>query len=123
MVQAALRFSVRWMKASRSALTWSLRRAQAVRRALVDLQLRAFDQLRLDLAGGPERHDLVVVALDDERRDVELFQVLRLVGLGERLDAEVRGRETAHHALQLERLAHALRDFCARTVVATERQA
>ena len=70
-------------------------RAQAVRGALVNLQGRALDELGLELAGVGERHDLVVVALNDERRYVELLQVLGLIRLGERLDAEVCGRKPA----------------------------
>src|SRR5262249_52041970 len=36
------------------------------------------------------RYDLIVIAVDDERRDVDLLQVLCEVGLGEDLDAVVR---------------------------------
>src|SRR6266851_4829108 len=97
--------------------------AQAVRGALVDLQGRALDELGLEQAGVSERHDLVVVALHDERRYVKLLQVLGLIRLGECLDAEVCGREAGHHALQPERLAHPFRDLRARAVVAVERQA
>ncbi len=46
-------------------------------------------------AGVGERHDLVVVTLNDQRRDVHVLQILGVVRLGERLDAEVRGREPA----------------------------
>jgi hypothetical protein len=53
-------------------------------------------------AGVGEWHDLVVVALHDERRYVVLLQVLGLIRLGERLDAEVCGREARHHSLQPE---------------------
>src|SRR6202011_1700719 len=42
-------------------------RAQAVRGPLVDLQGRALDELGLEQAGVRERHDLIVVALNDER--------------------------------------------------------
>src|SRR5262245_15228450 len=56
-----------------------VRCAQAVRGALVDLQGRALDEFGLELAGGGERHDLVVIALDDERRHVDLLQVLGLI--------------------------------------------
>src|SRR5271169_142904 len=59
------------------------RRAQTMRRAVVDLQRRALDELGLKLAGVRERHDLVVAALYDERRNIELLQVLGLIGLGE----------------------------------------
>jgi hypothetical protein len=76
--------------------------AQAVRGAVVDFQGRALDELGLEQARGGERHDLVVVALHDERRYVELLQIVCLIRLGERLDAEVGGREACHHALQPE---------------------
>src|SRR5229473_1604769 len=99
------------------------RRAQTVRGALVDLQDRALDDLGLEQAGVSERHDLVVVALHDERRYVKLLQVLGLIRLGECLDAEVCGREARHHSLQPERLAHPFRDLRARAVVAVERKA
>ena len=69
-----------------------VRGAEAVRRALVDLQFRTLDQFDLELAGIGERYDLVVVALDDQRRDIDLLEILGLVGLRERLDAEIRSR-------------------------------
>ena len=50
-------------------------RAQAVRGTLVDLQGRALDEFGLELAGGGERHDLVVVTLKDECRHVDLLQI------------------------------------------------
>jgi hypothetical protein len=64
-----------------------VRRAQAVGGALVDFQGGAPDELGLERAGVGERHDLIVVALDDERWHIELLQVVRLVGLRECLDA------------------------------------
>jgi len=56
----------------------------------------------LEQSGIYERHDLVVVALCDERRYVEFLQVLGLICLEKRLDAEVCGGETRYHSLQLE---------------------
>ena len=44
-----------------------------MRCALVDLELGALDQLGLELAGIAERHDLVVVTLDDKRRYIDLL--------------------------------------------------
>ena len=73
--------------------------------------------------GGADRDDLVVVAMKHQRRHVEPLEILRQVGLGERLDAEVGRREAGHHALQPERFAHAFRDLGARPVVAVEGQA
>src|SRR6266851_10387782 len=78
------------------------RRGQAVRGALVELQDRALDELVLEQARVSVRHDLVVGPLHDERRYVELLQVLGLIGLGERLDAEVGAGEANHLALQPE---------------------
>jgi hypothetical protein len=46
-----------------------------------------------------------------------------LIRFGERLDAEICGREARHHSLQPERLAHSFRDLRARTVIAVERKA
>ena len=62
----------------------------------------ALDELGLEQAGVGERHDLVVVALNDERRYVELLQVLGLIGLGERLDAKICGGKARHHSLHPE---------------------
>jgi hypothetical protein len=61
------------------------RRAQTVWGALLDRQCRAFDELGLDEAGAGDSHDLVVVAVQNERRHVDLLQVLGLIRLGERL--------------------------------------
>ena len=48
-----------------------VRRAHAVRRALVDLQRRVLDDLGREQGRGADRHDLVVVAVQDQRRHVE----------------------------------------------------
>src|SRR5690242_11441680 len=45
-------------------------RAHAVRRARVDLQRRALDDLGREPGRGADGHDLVVVAVQDERRHV-----------------------------------------------------
>src|SRR5262249_32976796 len=84
---------------------------------------RALDEPGLELSGVGERHNLVVITLDDERRNVDLLQVISLVRLGERLDAEIGGRETGQYALQPEGFAHPFRDFRAGAVVTVERQA
>src|SRR6478736_4046272 len=63
------------MNARRSALTSSLCVAHRPETFL--------DELGLELAGIGERHDLVVVTLDNERWYVELLQVLSLIRLGE----------------------------------------
>ncbi len=77
-------------------------RAHAVRRALVDLQRGALDDLGREQGRGADRHDLVVVAVQDQGRHVEFLEILGQVRLGKRLDAEVRGREAGHHPLEPE---------------------
>ena len=62
-------------------------RAQAVRQARIDFQRGAFDDLGREHGRGADRHDLIVVAVHDERRHVELLEILGEVGLGEGLDA------------------------------------
>src|ERR1700731_2179390 len=97
------------------------RGAHAVRRALVDLQRRALHQLRRQHGRGADRYDLIVVAMQDQGRLVDLLEVLGLVGFRKRLDAEIAGGHAGHHALQPEGFAHALRSLSVRPVVAVER--
>src|SRR5262245_1227616 len=58
-------------------------RAETVGRAGIDLQGGRLDERGREQGGGPDRHDLVVVAVDDERRNVDPLQILRDVRLGE----------------------------------------
>jgi len=58
-----------------------MRRAQAMRRALIDLQLRVLDDLGREHGRGADGHDLVVVAVHDQRRHVDLLQIIAEVGL------------------------------------------
>src|SRR6266487_4192415 len=99
------------------------RRAHAVGRARIDLQLRVLDDLGRKHGGRADRHDLVVIAVKDQGRDVELLEIFGQIRLGEGLDAEVGGGEAGQHSLEPERLAHAFRDLGARPVVAVERHA
>src|SRR5260370_40002793 len=94
-----------------------------VRGDIVELKDRYLDYLVLEQASEGVRHDLVVGPLDDERRFVELHQVLVLIRFGERLDAEEGAGEARHLALEPEFPDDALRDLRARAVVAVERQA
>ena len=68
-----------------------MRRAHAVRCALVDLEGRILDQLGGQHGRGADRHDLVIVAMQDQGRDVELLQVLGQIRLGKGLDAKIGG--------------------------------
>ena len=73
--------------------------AHAVREARVDLERAVLEQLDRQLGGVGDRHDLVVVAVHDQRRHVDRLEVLGEVGLREGLDAVVVGLGAAHHAL------------------------
>ena len=75
-----------------------------------------FQRGSLDQLGGKQRrvgdgHDLVVITMQDQRGHIDLREVLREVGLGERLDAVVGGFMTAHHALEPEGITQSLRDL------------
>jgi hypothetical protein len=91
-----------------------------MRGALVDLQRRALDQLRRQHRRGTDRHDLIVVAMQDQGRLVDLLEVFSLVRFREGLNAKIAGGHAGHHALQPEGLAHALRNLRFRPVVAVE---
>src|SRR2546425_73813 len=93
-----------------------VREGQAVRRPRIDLQGGALDDLGGEQGRVSDRHDLVVVAVDDQGRDVEPLEVLRLVRLGEGLDAVECAFETSLHRPQPERVPSALRHLGTRSV-------
>jgi hypothetical protein len=55
--------------------------------ARIDLQRRFLDDLRRQQRRVRNRNDLVVVAMEDQRWDIDLLEVLGEVRIGERLDA------------------------------------
>src|SRR6516165_8441538 len=61
--------------------------------------------------------------MQDQRWYVDFFQVPGHIRFREGLDTEITGRHASHHALQPERLAHALRNLGPWSVVAIERHA
>src|SRR5580698_6582940 len=71
------------------------RRAHPVRRSWNHLQHRALHDLRRLQCRRADRYDLVVVSVQNQRRHVELLQILREVRLRKRLDAVVRRLLTA----------------------------
>src|SRR5512135_565795 len=79
-----------------------------MRGAGIDLQGRALDQLRRQEGRGADGHDLVVVAMRDQGRDVEPLEVLGEVCLGKGLDAVVCPLQPDLHAPEPERVANAL---------------
>jgi hypothetical protein len=53
-----------------------MRRAQAVRRALVDVERRVLNDLGREQGRVAYRHDLIVVSMQDQGRNVECFRSL-----------------------------------------------
>jgi hypothetical protein len=74
------------------------------------------DQLRWPHNRGADRHDMVVVAVKDQRRHVEFLEVFSEIHLGECLDAVEGVLVTGLHSLEPERVDHALRDLGAEPV-------
>src|SRR5690242_11103498 len=97
-------------------------RAQAVRRAFIDFQCGARDELGREQRRGANRHDLVIIAVHDERGYGDLFEIFCKVRLGERLDAIDNTFETGLHPLKPERIPQALRNLGAGSVSAIERR-
>src|SRR5262245_65928788 len=63
---------------------------KSVASAFVDLQRRPLDDLRGQERRCGDRHNLIVVAVNDQRRDVDLLQVFGEVRFREDLDAVIR---------------------------------
>ena len=93
-----------------------------MRCAFVNLELRVFNQLGLQSSGIIDRHDLIIIALDNERWDVNPLQIFVLIRFRKRLDAKVRSRETTRDALEPKRFPHSLRNFGAGAIVTVERE-
>ena len=74
------------------------------------------------MCGRTDRNDLVVVAVQDQGRNVELLEVSGEVGFREGLDAVEGAFEAGLHPLQPERIPNALRHVRARPIEAVERQ-
>src|SRR5216683_219301 len=85
-------------------------------RARIDLQGRALDELGGEQGRVADRHYLVVVAVDDQGRNIEPLEVFRLLRLGEGLDAVECAFEADLHRPQPEGIQNALRDLGTRSV-------
>ena len=68
--------------------------AHAVGKSRVDLQGGSFHNFRRHKCGDSDRHDLIVVAVHDERWHIELFEIFSKIGLPKRFDAIVDVRKT-----------------------------
>ncbi len=100
-----------------------VREGQAMGRARIDLQDCTFDELGGEQGRVADRHDLVVVAVDDQGRNIELLKIFRLFRLGEGLDAVECAFEADGHRPQPERVPSALRHLGTRSVGAEEGRA
>ena len=69
-------------------------RAHAVRQARVDFQRGAIDDLGRGQSRGADRHDLIIVAVHDEGRYVELLEIFGEIGFGKRFEAKKRTQES-----------------------------
>jgi hypothetical protein len=97
------------MKARRSWLITSARVVSTpVREAGIDFQRATLEQFDREQRGVFVRNNLIVVFVHHERRHVDVFQVFRLVRLGERFNSIVMGLCSAHHTLSPPILDHAL---------------
>jgi len=79
-------------------------RAQTVRCARVNFEDRVRDQFFAALSRGVDRHDLIVVAVNDQRGHGDFAEVCGLVGLGEDRHAVILVLQTALHAQQIKRV-------------------
>src|SRR5713226_10467972 len=95
-------------------------RAHAVRQPRIDFQRGSLNQLGGEKGRGADRHDLVIVAMEEERWYIKLSEIFGEVRLGEGFDAVEDGFVSSQHPLEPKRVAQALRDVGARTVGAVE---
>lgn len=79
--------------------------AEAVRTAGINFQRGIRHKLRRSTDG----HDLIIIAVNHQRRHIEFFQVFGEVGFREGLDAIIRILEPRHHALHPPRFDQSLR--------------
>ena len=98
-----------------------VRRAHAVRQArIVDFDGPLDEPGRLPRRN-VDRHDLIVLAVHEQSRDIELLQVVVELGLREGLDAFIQVLEAALHAQEEELVQETLRDLSPRAIGAVER--
>src|SRR5450759_5002689 len=97
-----------------------VRVGQTMGAARIDFQRRVLDEFRREQGRSRDRHDLIVIAVDDQSRHVELLQVLSEIRLGEGFDGIEFVLETALHPLEPERVPHTLRDLVALAVGAVK---
>jgi len=79
-----------------------------MRKSRINFQRRILNNLRRHQRRCADRNNLIVVAVHDERRDIDLLQVFSEIGFGKGLDTLVSTRISTQRALQPERIAESL---------------
>src|SRR5258706_6961544 len=94
---------------------------QSIRRAGINLQDRVRDEFLTRTRSDIHWNDLVVLAVNDQCRSVELQQIGREIRFGKGFDRFVDVLETACHSLAPPRIDQTLRHIGARSIKAVER--
>ncbi len=100
----------------------ALRDREPVVGTRVDLQGRALHQLGRHFCRSHERDDLIVVAVNEERRNVDFLEIFGKVGLREGLDALEGAPKSDLHALQPELGRHPFGNLRSRAIHPVERR-
>src|SRR6516225_876180 len=96
-------------------------RAHTVRSARIDLQCGILYDRGRQATCIIYRHDLIVIAVKNECRHINLLKIARVVHFRKLLDAVILTLDRSHHALRPKRIDHTLRRFCCCPIVAIER--
>src|SRR5689334_13663025 len=92
-----------------------------MRKARVDLQRTLLQKLDRHMCGSANWHDLVIVAMHHERRNVDRLEVFGKVRFRERLYAFIMRVHGAHHALAPPIADHTFRHFRSGPIESVER--
>src|ERR1700681_3111905 len=82
------------------------RGGHTVREALVAYKSSVLQQLSGPRTGGDIRYDLIVLAMHDQDRDVDLLEIFRKIRLGKGHDTVIMRFGSTHHALAPPILNH-----------------
>jgi len=85
-----------------------VRAGEAVGRTWIDLESRVLDDLGGEQGRGTDGHNLVVVAVNDQGRNIEPLAIFGAIGLRESLNAVLRAFETNGHRPAPDRIPKTL---------------
>src|ERR1700730_1666824 len=94
-----------------------------MRQSGVNFERSALHNLGRHHRGNADWYDLIIIAMHNQRRHVELLEVFGKVGLREGLDTMGDVGQAGHRLLRKETIAQAFRDVCPWPVEAVERHA